>query len=101
MTDLAENLLTAAYLACKQGNSRPAAVAALASQFPTRQPEEIEAACAQATALIQAACEWADQLRGPNNDFKGVPTIDLSQRCPGYSEGIYSDAQAWGLYLTK
>jgi hypothetical protein len=101
MTDLADELLTAAYFACKQGNSQPAAVSALASQFPTRQSAEIEAACAQAAALIQAACEWADQLRGPNNDFKGAPTIDLSRRCPGYSKGIYNDAQAWGLYLTK
>ena len=101
MSGTAEDLLRAAYFACKEGYSKAAAATELAREFPAHEPAEIDAALARADALIQAACEWADQFRGPNNDFKGVPTIDLSERCPGFSEGVYSDAQAWGLYLTK
>jgi hypothetical protein len=101
MSGSEDALLRAAYFACEEGFSTAAATAELAREFPTRERAEIDSACVRADALIQAACEGADQLRGPNNDFKGTPTIDVSERCPGFSEGVYSDAEAWGLYLTK
>ncbi len=92
-----------AYALEKQGASahRAASLAQLATEFPQASAAEIEAALDSAAALIDAACRWAEEKRGPNNDGTGTPTISLQERHPGFSEGVYSDAEAWGLYLTK
>jgi hypothetical protein len=100
---MATNLLNRAYVLHKQGAEahRSMSIAQLQAEFPAAAMPEIEAAFASAGRLIDAACEWAEQLRGPANDGKGVPTMILSERCPGFSQGTYSDAESWGLYLTK
>jgi hypothetical protein len=97
------DLLNRAYALHKQGSNahRLQSLSALRAQFPKASLTEIEAAFDRAGDLIQAACEWAEQRRGPLNDGAGEPTINLQERCPGFSDGTYSDAEAWGLYLTK
>ena len=76
-------------------------VAKLRQQFPDIEEPMAEEARAKADLLVSAACEWAEQFRGPKNDGTGVPSFQLADRCPGFSQATYSDAEAWGLYLTK
>ncbi len=97
-------LLDLAYVLRKQNASesaKPAATAEIRAQFPDAAGQEISDAFAKADDLIAAASEWADELRGPGNDGKGTPSFKLQDRCPGFSVGKYSDAESWGLYLTK
>jgi hypothetical protein len=98
-----QTLFDRAYALHKQGGNahRAASLTQLAGEFPQSSRADIEAAFDSAGALIDAACQWADEKRGPNNDGTGTPSVSLPERCPGFSEGIYSDAEAWGLYLTK
>jgi hypothetical protein len=97
-------ILDAAYALTKQAEFSPyptKLVAKLREQFPALDQRAAEEAHAKAAALVSAACQWAEEFRGPNNDGAGVPSFQLADRCPGFSEGKYSDAEAWGLYLTK
>ena len=97
------SLLHQAYFLCKQGSEAHKAMSLdqLQLEFPTADYQEIVSAFDRATKLIEAGGAWAEQKRGPNNDGEGTPTVDLENLCPGFSPGIYSDAQSWGLYLTK
>jgi hypothetical protein len=96
-------LFDRAYALHKQGTDarRAHSLAQLATEFPQGSGADFEAAFDSAGALIGAACQWAEEKRGPNNDGTGTPTISLQERCPGFSAHVYSDAEAWGLYLTK
>ncbi len=98
-----QTLFDRAYALHKQGSTahRAASIATLQTEFPSAAESQIDAAFDSAGRLIHAACQWAEQVRGPANDGSGVPTIDLAERCPGFSSGTYADAEAWGLYLTK
>jgi len=92
-------LLDAAYFLRKESAKNPAVE--LRNRFPKANESDLKVAWSRALALIKAACDWADQSRGPNNDGQGTPTIDLRQKCSGFSETVYKDAESWGLYLTK
>jgi hypothetical protein len=96
-------LVDRAYSLHKQGSKphRSESLATLAVEFPAASPTEIETAFNRAGSLIAAACQWAEELRGPSNDGTGTPSFNLKDRCPGFSDGTYSDAESWGLYLTK
>ncbi len=97
-------LLDAAYHLCKQSEFSPypdRLISRLQVEFPGIDRSAAEGARACAAALISAACEWAEQFRGPNNDGGGTPSIKLPEQCRGFSDGVYADAEAWGLYLTK
>jgi len=97
-------ILDAAYALAKQAQFGPypdKLVAELRRQFRDLDGPTAEEAQSRAAALVSVACDWADQLRGPNNDGKGLPSFRLADCCPGFSEAAYSDAEAWGLYLTK
>jgi hypothetical protein len=97
------DLFDRAYAMHKLGSNahRGESLLTLAAEFPAASPAEIGSALSQAGDLIEAACEWAEQRRGPLNDGKGQPSVNLKERCPGFSDGVYSDAESWGLYLTK
>src|SRR5947209_1675992 len=100
MTDL----LDAAYYLRKDAYSDETAAKAkeeLAKRFPSVDRTVIEEAYARAGSLIEVSCEWADQYRGPKNDFIGAPTRDPEGECPGFSAMVYRDARAWAFYLTK
>jgi hypothetical protein len=97
-------VLDAAYALAKEAEFGPYPskfIAKLRQQFPEIDEWVAEDARAKADSLVSAACEWAEQYRGPANDGNGVPSFQLADRCPGFSDAIYSDAEAWGLYLTK
>jgi hypothetical protein len=96
-------ILDAAYALTKSefGPYPDKLVAKLRQQFPDIEEPVAEEARANADLLISAACQWAEEIRGPCNDGTGVPSFRLADRCPGFSEATYSDAEAWGLYLTK
>jgi hypothetical protein len=97
-------LLDSAYHRCKQSEFSPypdRLISRLQVEFPGVDRSAAEEARARAVALISAACEWAEQLRGPNNDGGGTPSTKLAEHCPGFSDGVYADAEAWGLYWTK
>ena len=97
-------ILDAAYSLTKQAEFSPyphKLVAKLRQQFPEIDERAAAEARAKAESLVSAACEWAEEFRGPRNDGTGVPSFQLVDRCPGFSEATYSDAEAWGLYLTK
>ncbi len=96
-------LLDQAYYLCKQGTEAHKAdsLEQLTREYPAITSAQIEDAFNRAASLIEMSCEWAEQKRSPNNDGTGVPAVDIEGRCPGFSRGIYSDAEAWGLYLTK
>jgi hypothetical protein len=99
----ATTILDRAYALHKQGTDahRVQSLATLAAEFPKAGRTEIEAALDRAGVLIDASCEWAEQRRGPLNDGNGTPSVNLQERCPGFSGATYSDVEAWGLYLTK
>lgn len=92
-------LLDAAYFLRKESAKNPAVE--LRKRFPESNESDIKDAMSRARALINAACEWADQSRGPNNDGQGTATIDLRKECVGFSEEVYTDAESWSLYLTR
>lgn len=97
-------ILDAAFALTKQAEFGPYAeklVAKIRRQFPELDERAAEEARVKAALLVSAACEWAEQFRGPTNDGTGVPSFRLADRCSGFSEATYSDAEAWGLYLTK
>ena len=96
-------LLDRAYSLHKQGAEahRAASLRQLANEFPATGQADIELAFDKAGKLIDAACEWAEQKRGAQNDGTGTPVVVLSKECPGFSDEVYSDAESWGLYLTK
>jgi hypothetical protein len=96
-------LLDRAYALQKQGTEAhsTASLAQLAAEFPAAGQADLELAFDRAGELISAACEWAEQKRGLLNDGTGTPLLVLSEQCPGFSGGVYSDAESWGLYLTK
>jgi hypothetical protein len=100
---MSNSLFDRAYALHKQGSKaqRAASVAQLQAEFPAAALPQIVEAFDRAGELIDAACQWAEQLRGPANDGRGIPMINLSERCPGFSEGTYCNAEAWGLDLTK
>jgi hypothetical protein len=101
MTD--RTLFDRAYAYHKEGANahRAESLAKLAVEFPQSSSEAIESAFDAAGELVDAACRWADEKRGPKNDGTGEPTFSLQDCCPGFSEGVYSNAESWGLYLTK
>jgi hypothetical protein len=97
-------ILDAAYILAKQSEFSPypdKLIAKLRQQFPEIDQATAEQAQTRAADLISAACHWADEYRGPRNDGTGIPSFRLANRCPGFSEATYNDAEAWGLYLTK
>jgi hypothetical protein len=97
-------LLDAAYHLSKQAEFGPypeKLVARLQADFASIDGATAAEAHSCAKTLIAAACQWAEERRGPKNDGSGSPSFKLSDRCPGFSAGVYSDAEAWGLYLTK
>lgn len=101
---MTSDLLNAAYYVHKDSYSddtHEEARRRLAEQFPGVDGKDIADAYARAGALIEAACDWAEQKRGPNNDGNGIPTRHLERECPGFSASVYGDAQGWGLYLTR
>jgi hypothetical protein len=72
-------LFDRAYALHKQGSDahREDSLAKLAAEFPQSTSATIEAAFNSAGALIAAACEWAEEKRGPKNDGTGTPTFTL------------------------
>ena len=97
-------LLDLAFELRKESSSeraQSAATAKIQSNFPDATLPEIMDAYAKVDVLISVACQWADEFRGPNNDGQGVPSFTLQERCPGFSDGTYIEAESWGLYLTK
>ena len=93
------DFLDAAYFLRKESAKNP--TVELRERFPESKESDIKEALSRARALVKAACDWADQYRGPNNDGRGTATIDLRKECVGFSERVYKDAESWGLYLTK
>ncbi len=96
-------LLDYAYALYKQGSEAHCAgsLAELQNEYPQASKAEIVDAFDRAGKLVHVACQWAEQLRGPFNDGSGKPTLSIESNCPGFSAGTYTDAESWGLYLTK
>jgi hypothetical protein len=76
-------------------------LAVLAAECPETRPTEIEATFNRAGALINAACQWAEERRSPSNDGTGKPYFNLNDRCTGFSDGTDNNVESSGLYMTK
>jgi hypothetical protein len=82
-------VLDAAYALAKQAEFGPypsKLIAKLRQQFPEIDERAAKEARAKADSLVSAACELAEQYRGPENDGNGVRLFRRANRCHGISE---------------
>lgn len=100
--ELTSELLNAAYYARKATFPDKVATREQLKRYcPGFDPAALDETHARVEAFITKACAWADQRRGPKNDFTGIPTLDLAKECPGFSALVYEDACGWGFLLTR